>query len=198
MRSKKKQPAGEPEVSEFEAAKARWAEASARHAELAERVEAMRLARNQASAKTTPENIGTMPKHLIEKAKPYARLAHRRPARAADNLAVAEIELEEFLPALQEAKLEWAGAQRRETNRIAAGLQPRQRVAVKAIASALEALSQAIADEQEIHDELKSAAPLPTSPNLPDLGGEFADMCVSEWGSRAWKWAQRVRKLGII
>ena len=121
MRSKKKQPAGEPEVSEFEAAKARWAEASARHAELAERVDAMGLARSQASAKATPENMGTMPKHLIDKAKPYARLASRRPARAADNLAVAEIELEEFLPALQGAKIEWASAQRSATNCIANG-----------------------------------------------------------------------------
>ena len=137
MRAKRKQKKDDvPELTEFEAAKARWSEASATHAELLGRVEAMRLARDQASADATPEKTGDMPAALIEKAKPFARLAHRRPVRAADNLAAAEVELEEFNPAYQDAKLSWAGAMRRETNRIAASLQPRQRAAVKKIAAA--------------------------------------------------------------
>ena len=96
MRAKRKKKADAvPELTEFEAAKAKWKEVGAEHADLVARIEGMRLARNQAATDASLDVAGHMPPHLVEKAKPYTRLASRRPARAADNLAVAEIELEE-------------------------------------------------------------------------------------------------------
>ena len=99
---------------------------------------------------------------------------------------------------LNDSREDWERAQRSETNRVAVGLQDGHRVAVREIATALEALSRAVAGEREIHDELRRLAPMPESPNLPNMHGDLLDAAVSEWGSTAWRWARRLQKLKIL
>lgn len=180
--------------SEFEAAEARWDEINGTHTELVEREEAMRLALSLAVSKNTDR----VPQHLRDKAAPHLKLAQRRRPKLIDALADLTEEIQDHNPVAHAAREEWERAQRAETNRIALGLQGRHRSAVKEIATALEALSRAIAAEQDCHDELRRQAPKPTSPNLPDLHSDFHDMAVSQWGSTAWHWAKCVRDLKII
>lgn len=180
-------------LSEFEAAKKRWSEVTATDRELREKRDAILLARSLASSPTT-----TMPKPQQQRAAPYRKLAAKSPGRLAAALEDVETEIEAHAPIMDAAREAWAAAQRREANRIAAELQPRQRDAVRRMADALEALSRAIEDEAEIHDEFRQRAPLPTSALLPNIGGEFADLAVGRQFSRGWLWAHRVNKLGVL
>ena len=64
MISLKRKPLPAADVSEFQAAKARWTEATAAHRELIERADAMQLA-----LKLTSEHaVGRAPQHLRERA----------------------------------------------------------------------------------------------------------------------------------
>ena len=186
----------EPEVEsiEFEAARARWAEINDQHREMVQRLDAMGIAKSWAGA----PNADNMPQRLREKAHPFLKVAGKRPAKFAEQIADLQDEIAAFQPAYIAASEEWAGAMQAETDRIAVELQPRHRAAVQAVAKALESLSQAVADEIECHAELRRLAPLAASANMPDMAAHFLDICLSERGSRAWYWAKRARDLKII
>ena len=181
-----------PELLE---ARARWTEISAKHRDLTERSEGLTLATSLASS---PEDSRRVPDALKPRAKPYRKLAQKRPHKVADMIDECRLEFEEFLETYYAETEAWAVSQRRETNRLGCLLQPRQRAAVRAMATAMEALSQATADECDVRDELRQRAPLPASPNLPDLSGDLELGTLADHGGRAWNWARRIRKLGIL
>jgi len=181
--------------AEFIEAKKRQAEISARHRDLTERSEGLDLAVSMASS---PGDSRRVPDALKQRAQPYRKLAQKRPHKVADMIDECRLEFEEFLETYYAETEAWAISQRRETNRIACLLQPAQRAAVRVMASAIESLSQATADERECRAELRRLAPLPESPNLPDLSSGLEVGCLSDWGGPAWRWARQIRKLKIL
>ena len=118
---------------EFEAARERWSELSAKHAKLSGTIEGMRAARSLVGY--------DVPEVLKEQVAPYAQLARQRPPKLNEMIADAESDRAEFLPQYFAGKEEFDAACSRETNRISLALQPRHRAAVKAMATAVEMLS---------------------------------------------------------
>ena len=180
--------------AEYLAAVAHYREISERHAELFNAESGMRLARSMAASGDNKR----VPEKLRATAHPYIKLARKRPEKISENLLDVQDELAEFLPIFFAETEAIAAAKRRETNRLAGLLQPRHRAAVREMASALEQLSRATEAEREVRAELARRAPLPTSPNLPDLSGELLLGCMFEHDGRLWSWARHIRKLGIL
>lgn len=183
-------------ATEFEAAQSEFKAVQGKHMEMCGRLETMKLAQNYAGAKDITKT--NAPAHLQERAKPFMKLAGRRPEKFREQIEDLWIEIEEHQPFYTRANEIWQAAMQAETARIAIELQPRHREAVRNIATAFEDLSKAIADEQALHAELKQTAPLPVSNYMPRLTDEFGDICLSVWGSRAWRWVRHVKKLKII
>ena len=183
-----------PERDELELARAVWAEADAAHTELRDRVEGLGLALGSTGLGRVDARVSDRLRALAE---PYMDLVSRPRGlkKATRQLENARDEFDDAQPLYEDARTAWEAAQRKRTNEIAGALQPRQRAAVKATAAALEALSKAIADEQQVRAELRSMAPLPESAKLPDLTGELLDMAISTWHSTAWHWSQKIQKL---
>jgi hypothetical protein len=84
------------------------------------------------------------------------------------------------------------------TSEIAISLQSRQRQAVQRIAAALEVLSRALADANDINAELERRAPLPTSRYLPFVTGELYFAALGDPNSAASAWARRMKQIGIL
>ena len=194
MISLKRKPRTAEPVSEFDAAKARWIEATAKHRELVERAEAMELALKF----TSEDAVGRAPQHLREKAGPFLKLAAKRRPKVIEQLADTEVEIEDSTPMYQVDRDLYQAACRRETSRIARDLQPRHRAAVKAIATALEALSLAIEEETTTRAELAHVAPERVSAHLPDCSHDLVVGTLADWNSPASAWARRMRKLSVL
>lgn len=195
MLATKLKPKIDPADAEFESAKTAWTEAQTKHRELHDRLEAMELARSLASA---PGAKPAMPDHLRKRAKPFLKLATRNREKLVRDIADLKYACEDFQPIYVAAHEAWEFAQNELTNRIAIGLQDVHQAAVKQIAEALESLSRAIAAEREVHAELGRLAPKSMSGYLPNMSNELWDFAVSEWGSKAWRWAKRARELKIL
>ena len=177
--------------AEFESARERWSELSATHAKLSGAIEGMRSARSLVGANAVPEV-------LKEQVAPYAQLARQRPRKLNEMIADAESDLAEFLPQYFTGKEEFDAACSRETNRISLALQPRHRAAVKAMATAVEMLSQAIADEREVRAELRRIAPTGTSANLPNVSDCLAIGTLDDWRAPAAEWRRLVHRIGVL
>lgn len=95
-----------------------------------------------------------------------------------------------------EAQPAWAHACSRETSQIAKSMQPRQRAAVKKIAAAVTALSEAMHEERELHRELERTAPNPTSAYLPRCSPNIAG--VEDHTGELFAWRRRIRQLKIL
>lgn len=109
---RKPKPVAEP-ASEFDAAKARWIDATAKHRALLHRAETMELALN-----LTSENaISRAPQHLRDRAKPFLKLASKRRPKLFDQLAEVEVAIEESNPIYHAECEAWAATCRRETGR---------------------------------------------------------------------------------
>ncbi len=188
-------PKPEPAAPSFETAAARWREIDAKHRALLDRREGMALAQ---SLTFNGDNTRT-PQHLRDKAKPYLKLASRRPLKLDEQRADIADEIDEFTPVYQAAHENWQAARRRETNRLASEIQPRHQEAVSAIAKALEALSVAIDDEIATRTELAQVgAPEHESALLPDCSGDLLVGSLADWNSPASAWAREMRKIGIL
>ncbi len=180
---------------EFLEARARWGEIDTRHRELTERRDGLELA---VSLARNPQNARRVPDAVKQRAHPYKKLAQRRRPKAIAELEDTIDALDEMAPAHGAASEAWHGVKQAETNRIACSLQGRQREAALAMATAVEALSRATAAERECRAELRRVAPLPESPNLPDLSRDLQIGTLADWGGIAWQWARRLRKLQIL
>lgn len=179
---------------EFLAARERWGGYVAKRHELVGKIEAMNLALEVARF---PKDIGRAPVAVRERAGPYMNRAMRRRSRLEEDVDDVETELA-ALPHEAE-QVAWSSAQRRESDRIGALLRERHREAVRAMARALEDLSAAMAQELEVHAELRRRAPLPESPNVPDLSAELLVLgLVSDPKSPAAAWARRVRNSRVL
>lgn len=121
----------------------------------------------------------------------------RRP-KAIDDLAELTDRIQEHAPILATARDDLARAKRNATNEAALTLQPRHKAAVRRIADALENLSRALAEEADLHDELRRTAPLAESKFMPDMHSDLHDMALSKRGSRASEWARKARTLKIL
>ncbi len=194
MLATKTKPKAESAVPDFQTAKARWAEVDAKHREMIERLEGMKLAVSFAKsgiAKRTPQT-------LRDQADPYMKLATGRPDKMASQYNDLVEDIADFTPKLQVERELWQTACRGETGRIARDLQPRHRAAVKRIAKAMEALSLAMADEMDIHAELARTAPEPSSAYLPNCVAELTIGTLADWNSPASHWARRMREIRIL
>ncbi len=180
---------------EFLEARALWAEVDAKRRKLIESRDGLQLA---ISITANPINSQRMPEGLRQKAHPYLKLARKRRAKALADSDEISIEIEDTAPDYFAASEGWHGAKRSETNRIGAHLQTGQRAAVRIMVKAVEDLSAAMAAERECRAELRRLAPLPESPNLPDLSSGLEVGCLSDWGGPAWRWARQIRKLQIL
>ena len=190
---RKPKPAAES-ASEFDTAKARWTEVTAKHRELLDRAETMKLALQL----TNQPAVGRAPQHLRDRAKPFLKLAAKRRPNLFDQLAEVELAIEESNPAYHREREAWAATCRRETTRIARELQRPHKRAVKAMAKAVEALSLAIVDEIETRAELARTAPECESSHLPDCTYDLKIGTLADFNSAASTWARRMRKLEIL
>lgn len=110
----------------------------------------------------------------------------------------AEDAVADFMPKFTAAAEEFEQSRRRRTAALAQGLQPRQRVAVVAMADALSALSKALAEEKAVHDELVRTAPHASSAYLPNCRMEIIIGGFDDFASLASSWRRRMRKLRIL
>lgn len=184
----------EPVLSEFQIAKARWAEIDGKFRELIERQEGINLA---VSLARSPDEK-RVPQNLRDRAAPFMKLAQGRKSKLTRVLEALEDEIADLTPTRAEESELWQAARRHETSRIARELQPRHRAAAKKIASAVESLSRAMAEEMEVRAELRRTAPELESSYLPDCSAGLELGLVSDWGSPVALWAQSMRKLGIL
>ena len=193
MKRKAAEPA-EPVLSEYQTAKARWAEIDGKFRELVEREEGIKLA--VSLAKSPDEK--RVPQHLRDRAAPFMKLAQGRMFKRTRVLEALEDEILELAPKRAEESELWQQARRAETSRIALELQPRHRAAVKKIAALIENLSRAMEVESDVRAELARTAPEPESGYLPNCIGGLNFGMLSEWGSPASQWAQGMRQLKIL
>lgn len=185
--------AGAPD---FATAKARYDKALAEYEAKREAVENARAALLWEN--TADSDRPSLAPAIRERAKAaYPKFLPRRSKiiheaeSAADTFADAE-------PAYQVERELYLAAARRETARIAQELQPRHRTAVRAIATALEALSRALEAEGEVRAELAATAPESSSAYLPDCSSFLAFGSLVPWDSPASVWARHMRHLKIL
>lgn len=178
----------------FKEAAARWAKADAKRTALVESHEGMELALNYAR-----HGVDTrVPKEIRAKAEPYAGLANGHPRKLAAEIDSVSYEIAENNETYGDEREKYQAAARVETARIAQALQPRHRVAVKAIAKALEDLSRALEAEADIRAELAHTAPEATSAYLPDCSSFLSFGSLAAWDSPASVWAREMRRLKIL
>jgi hypothetical protein len=94
------------------------------------------------------------------------------------------------------AQQAWEHARTKETSRVAKSLQPRQRAAVRKIADAAEKLSEAMAEERALHDELARTSPIGISSYLPPCSPRIAGL--EDYRGELSAWRKRIRNLGIL
>lgn len=196
MLTKPRQPQQETaEPSDFEIARARYAEVCEKRRALEARHQGLKMALSLAA---NPGDVHRVPDTLKNLAHPNLKLARKRPEKVATMAADVRDELDELMATFPDEHERWQAAQRRETERVAGELQGRHRAAVTDMVKAVEKLSRAIDDERQVRAELARVAPLPTSARLPDLSAELLIGALGERDSPASNWARRLRKLGIL
>jgi hypothetical protein len=185
-------PAETEAPSDFERARQRWQEASARHRGLRDRLTGARAAiglleREEDAPKLAPRLVEMAEKFLA--GRPFGRRRLEREVEdAEDALAAAAPEH------AREAEA-WRQALAAEAARRVAGLRPRHLAAVAEIARAVEALSQAVEAERALRDELATSE-VGSYAALPD-GSSGLDT-LHEWHSPLSCWVRRVRQLGLL
>ena len=107
--------------SEFIESRKCWTEIHTKHQELVEKRDGLELA---VSLTRHPQDARRVSEALKKKAFPYRKLAQKRPHQVADIIDEARDEIEEMAPEYFAASERWHGAQRAETNRIAAHRRP--------------------------------------------------------------------------
>ena len=139
-----------------------------------------------------------MPETLRARAEAFAERADNDADGLAAEALAMEREAAAMGPAVVAAKATFDAAARRETTRIALGLQPRHEAAAKKVIRAVERLSAATSEERAVRRELERTAPVATSPFLPDLTTVLGCGTIAEYGSPAWQFARMVRQLRIL
>lgn len=182
------------ETAELRAATAHYSEIRTRMHGLEEKLQALELARTLAFTGST----GSMPENLREKAQPYLHLATRRPRAFAARVEETQDEIEKLAPEHKAASERLDIAKRRETNRLAVLLQPKHKEIVQRMMHAVEQLSSAIADENQLLAEFSKSAPLPQSRFLPSVGGVLGTGTLADFDSPLWRWRKHVAGLGIM
>jgi hypothetical protein len=180
-----------PEISEFEAAQARWAEISAARRALRDKLDGCKAALAFADHRPGPgEHFSPL---LEERALRY--LAGRQPNRDRLIREVAELEDEQAQQAATYSveSVAWKLALENETRRRAEALRPRHRAAVKKIAQLVEQLSLAVEAERAVRAEL---AEVGGNGALPDAGREFGSL--HEYNSALGSWNRRMVAEGAL
>ena len=186
----------ESAVSDFLTAKTRFEKASAGYDAKHEAVENIRAALFWSRASDTEKNsIAISVRERVQAAYPKSLPQLRNLARQAED---ADEALEDATPGFLVERELWQAACRRETVRIAVGLQPRHRAAVQKIAGALEDLSRAMEAETDVRAELARTAPEATSAYLPDCSSFLQFNSLAVWHTPASQWARHMRKMEIL
>jgi hypothetical protein len=179
-----------PENSDFEAAKARWAEVSAARRALKARLDGAKAA--LALAENPPSKGDIISPVLAERARAY--LADRLPNAELlrHEILVLEDQLAQAATSYAIESTAWRMALEAEAARRAEALKPRHKAAVRKIAAAVEALSAAVEGEREIRRELGEVG----SAALADAGREFGSL--HEYNSTLSSWNRHVLAEGAL
>ena len=117
----------------------------------------------------------------------------------------AELELEELTDRIVDGQDAYHAASRtfqeakaEEADRIARLFVDRHLEAIRKLASAIERLSLAVADERAVRADFAKASPEPTSALLQDWSLDFSGLDLTKWDSRASVWARRLRQSGLV
>jgi transposase len=181
-----------PEISEFEAAKARWAAVSAERRAVRERVDDCRAALVLADHRDGPgEHLSPT---IAEKARRY--LAARRPNRDRLLRELAELEDEQAQQATSYAAeaAVWRQALDDEAARRAAAVQPKLKALVRALARSVQRVSDDVEALRSLQNQLAEVGGVAA---LPDLALELFGT-LSEYNSPVSAWNRRALRSGLL
>jgi hypothetical protein len=125
----------------------------------------------------------------------FKKLVKARPNEAQKRIEEIEGELGEAEPKLQISRERLQLAKEVRAAALGETFRPRHRQAVKAIASALETLSKAVAAEQDIQFEFRSAAP---GFSLPDMGIRWRFVLLNDPKSSASVWVRQAKAAELL
>ncbi|MGY2935992.1 outer membrane murein-binding lipoprotein Lpp [Bradyrhizobium sp. GM6.1] len=142
-----------------------------------------------------PKHPGASPE-FYAKADPYHGIA-RNKSRARAAVEQIEEEIEALRPQVEIAAERARQAREQRAVEIAASYRSRHRKATRAIAAALEVLSKAVADEQQLHQEADAEMPGVGS-LLPNFGGPWRSALLSNPRSVASEWVRGAQRVGFV
>ena len=181
--------------SSYEKAESRWAALDGERQALARTVTGAKLALSMARSR----NADRVPQHLREATAEFAEEAETAPHRLEakinkDHARLRKLE-QEKVP-IEYERL--AAARRARTNELAASMQPEHRAIIQRMTDAVQALSDAILAERELHARLKREAPLDTSAKLPNVSQILGTGALSDRDSQLWAYRAFINRLGIL
>lgn len=182
---------GEPIA--FAQAEAECEELNGKFASLTTELEDLRFALSARECGEPPSDLVSA--ELKARFARFRALVATRPRQAKNRIDEIEGELNELQPKLPIARERLRLAKEAKAIALAATLRPRLREAVRGIASALEALSKAVAAEQEIQIEFRSAMP---GFGMTDLGRDWRGCLLSDRNSVASEWVRRAKAAGWL
>lgn len=183
----------EKPASDFELAQAAWADAREKRRTLLARLDGAKLALGL--IEHPPIDGEVRSPVVVERANTYLGrrvLSARNVRRDVEDM---EDELARTAAAHQEAAERWRRAAEAEAGRLAEAIRPRHLKAVRAIATAVEQLSQAVEAERAVRNELADKG-VAAFTSLPDGSMEFGTL--AEGHSLLTRWTQRATALGLL
>lgn len=183
----------EKPASDFELAQAEWAAARAKRRAL---VASMDGASAALGLIENPPGDGEVRSPIIaERAATYLAGRTMPAHRIRRDIEVLQDQLADAATAHQEAAERWRRAAAAEAGRIVEAVRPRHLKAVRAIATAVKALSTAVAAERAVRAELADQGAAAFT-SLADAGVEFGTL--AEGQSLLTRWTQRVTTQGLL
>jgi hypothetical protein len=164
--------------------------------EAVDRRDKLSIALQLASAPVDPRS-SVVRERVGEQLIDLAKRNPRQVRRELESLYAEIAQLQTELPAAQAAYQEAAQG---EADQVAERFRPAHVEAVRAIATALSALSQALAHEAEVRINFSKAAPpgAGASALLPNMSGALGWARLDDWRSAASAWCRRGREIGIL
>jgi hypothetical protein len=180
------------EVSEFEQARARWAEVSAGRRALRDKLDGAKAALVLADYRPGPGEY--LSPTIEDKARRY--LDGRRPDcdRLAQQVAALEAELADAATTYTVESAAWRSALEAEARRRAEAVQPKLKALVRALARSVERLNDDVEALRGLQAQLAEVGGVAA---LPDLALELFGT-LAEYNSPVSQWNRRVLKSGLL
>lgn len=163
--------------------------------ELVELYERLKLAQQLAAV---GEKLDDRSEVAIARAGELLAKARRHPRKVAQEIEEAFNDIPDARAAMVAAQEKLRDARAARADEVAVALRPRHRAAARKIAKALETLSIALAEEEDVRVELAKLVPNVRSRHLPDVSSGLWVANLSLWHSAAAAWARDMRAAGFI